>query len=195
MAEENTAPETAAPQEAAAEAAPKQSRARRGGNPRRPRPLREQEKSAFIDKSVNIARVSKTVKGGRRMGFSALVVSGDPEKHIVGIGLGKAKEVPEAIKKATAHAHREMVEVKMRGNTIPHEVFGVSDGGKVLLRPAAPGTGIIAGTAVRAVLEVIGVKDVLTKSLGSNNKTALVKATLAGLKKLRTLEQIRAARS
>ncbi len=129
------------------------------------------------------------------MGFSALVVSGDPEKHTVGIGLGKAKEVPEAIKKATAHAHRDMQEIQLRGNTIPHEVFGTSDGGKVLLRPAAPGTGLIAGAAVRAVLEAIGVKDVLTKSLGSNNKTALVKATIAGLAKLRTLEQIRAARS
>ena len=196
MAEETSAPETAAvAPEVTKEAAPKQSRGRRGSAPRRNRPPREQEKSAYIDKSVNIARVSKTVKGGRRMGFSALVVSGDPEKHTVGIGLGKAKEVPEAIKKATAHAHRDMIEIQLRGNTIPHEVLGTSDGGKVLLRPAAPGTGLIAGAAVRAVLEAIGVKDVLTKSLGSNNKTALVKATLVGLAKLRTLEQIRAARS
>lgn len=148
----------------------------------------------YLDKVVHINRCAKVVKGGRRFSFAALVVSGDGKGN-VGIGYGKAKEVPDAIRKGTERAHKSLQSVCLRNNTLPHEVLGIHDGGEVLLRPAAPGTGIIAGGAVRAVLEVAGVKDVLSKSLGSNNPGALVKATLAGLLKLRTIDQIRAARS
>ena len=146
------------------------------------------------EKVVAINRVSKTVKGGRIFKFAALVVVGDGNGTI-GFGLGKSSEVPDAIRKGTERAHKNLVPVQLRNNTIPHEVLGSHDGGEVLLRPAAPGTGVIAGGGVRAVLEVAGVKDVLSKSLGSNNPGALVKATLDGLCKLRTLEQIRVARS
>ncbi|MDR2862940.1 MAG: 30S ribosomal protein S5 [Puniceicoccales bacterium] len=148
----------------------------------------------YIDKVVHINRCAKVVKGGRRFSFAALVVSGDGKGN-VGIGYGKAKEVPDAIRKGTDRAHRALKPVNLRANTIPHDVYGESDGGRVLLRPAAPGTGVIAGGGVRAVLEVVGVKDVLSKSLGSNNPQAVVKATLAGLHKLRTLEQIKATRA
>jgi len=148
----------------------------------------------YLDKVVHINRCAKVVKGGRRFSFAALVVSGDGKGN-VGIGYGKAKEVPDAIRKGTERAHKALRPVCLRNNTIPHEVLGMHDGGEVLLRPAAPGTGVIAGGGVRAVLEVAGVKDVLSKSLGSNNPGALVKATLDGLLKLRTLEQIRATRS
>ena len=147
-----------------------------------------------MDKVVHINRCAKVVKGGRRFSFAALVVSGDGKGN-VGIGYGKAKEVPEAIRKGTERAHRALRPVNLRSNTIPHEVFGESDGGRVMLRPAAPGTGVIAGGGVRAVLEVAGIKDVLSKSLGSNNPQAMVKATLDGLNKLRTLEQINNTRA
>jgi len=147
----------------------------------------------MIEKIVFINRCAKVVKGGRRFSFSALSVVGDG-KGKLGIGYGKANEVPEAIRKSTAHAARHMVEVKLRGDTIPHEVLGESDGGKVLLRPAITGTGLIAGGGVRAVLEAAGVKNVLTKSLGSNNHLAVVNATLAGLRQLRSAEDIAALR-
>jgi len=150
--------------------------------------------SEYNDKVVHINRCSKVVKGGRRFNFAALVVAGDG-KGRVGVGYGKAKEVPDAIRKGTDRAHRALVRVNLRGNTIPHEVIGHADGGVVMLRPAAPGTGLIAGGGVRAVLEVAGYKDVLSKSMGSNNPQAIVKATLVGLAKLRTLEQIKALRA
>ena len=150
--------------------------------------------SEYNDKVVHINRCSKVVKGGRRFNFAALVVAGDG-KGRVGVGYGKAKEVPDAIRKGTDRAHRALVRVNLRGNTIPHEVIGHADGGVVMLRPAALGTGLIAGGGVRAVLEVAGYKDVLSKSMGSNNPQAIVKATLDGLSKLRTLEQIKALRA
>ena len=150
--------------------------------------------SEFNDKVVHINRCSKVVKGGRRFNFAALIVAGDG-KGRVGVGYGKAKEVPDAIRKGTDRAHRALVRVNLRGNTIPHEVIGHADGGVVMLRPAAPGTGLIAGGGVRAVLEVAGYKDVLSKSMGSNNPQAIVKATLDGLSKLRTLEQIKNLRA
>ena len=150
--------------------------------------------SEYNDKVVHINRCSKVVKGGRRFNFAALVVAGDG-KGRVGVGYGKAKEVPDAIRKGTDRAHSALVRVNLRGNTIPHEVIGHADGGVVMLRPAAPGTGLIAGGGVRAVLEVAGYKDVLSKSMGSNNPQAIVKATLDGLSKLRTLEQIKALRA
>ncbi|MFM9147187.1 MAG: 30S ribosomal protein S5 [Verrucomicrobiota bacterium] len=160
---------------------------------RRERAPRE-EKSAYVERVVAINRVAKVVKGGRRFSFTALVVVGDGE-GMVGVGYGKAKEVPDAIRKGTDRAHRAFVRVNLRGNTIPHEVVGHADGGVVMLRPAAPGTGLIAGGGVRAVLEVAGYKDVLSKSMGSNNPQAVVKATLDGLSKLRTLEQIKNLRA
>ena len=150
--------------------------------------------SEYNDKVVHINRCSKVVKGGRRFNFAALVVAGDG-KGRVGVGYGKAKEVPDAIRKGTDRAHRALTHVHLRNNTIPHEVIGRADGGVVMLRPASPGTGLIAGGGVRAVLEVVGLKDVLSKSMGSNNPQAIVKATLDGLSQLRTLEQIKSLRA
>nr|WP_231964930.1 30S ribosomal protein S5 [Verrucomicrobium sp. GAS474] len=141
------------------------------------------------DKLVHINRCSKVVKGGRRFSFSALVVVGD-KKGRVGIGFGKANEVQDAVKKATENAKHQLEPISLKDATIPHEVFGTFDGGKVLLKPASPGTGLIAGSAVRAVVELAGVKDVLTKSLGSDNPYNVVKATLDALRQLRTREQI-----
>lgn len=143
--------------------------------------------SGFVEKVVYINRCAKVVKGGRRFSFSALAVVGDGKGN-VGIGYGKANEVPDAIKKGTENARKNMLPVKLKGDTIPHEVFGEYDGGKVLLRPAAPGTGIIAGGGVRAILEAAGVKNVLSKSMGSKNHIAVVNATLLGLRKLRLPE-------
>jgi small subunit ribosomal protein S5 len=142
---------------------------------------------------VFINRCSKVVKGGRRFSFSALVVVGDG-KGQVGVDLGKANEVPEAIRKGTEGARKRMIKVQIKADTIPHEALGQSDGGKVLIRPATPGTGLIAGGGVRAVLEAAGVHNVLTKSLGSNNHLAVVKATFGALKQLRVAETIRMLR-
>ncbi len=147
----------------------------------------------MIEKVVFINRCAKVVKGGRRFSFSALAVVGDG-KGKVGIGYGKANEVPDAIKKGTANAHKHLVHVKLKGDTIPHDVLGVYDGGRVMLKPASPGTGLIAGGAVRAVLEAAGVKNILTKSMGSSNHIAVVHATLNGLLQLRLAETIASIR-
>ncbi len=141
------------------------------------------------ERLVNINPVSKTVKGGRTRSFSALVVVGDGNGR-VGAGLGKAKEVPEAIRKATEEAKRNMIRVPIVGTTIPHEVTETFGGARVLLKPASEGTGVIAGGPVRAVMESAGIKDVLTKSLGSSNPINVVRATIEGLKRLQTVEDV-----
>ena len=145
--------------------------------------------SEFKEKLVAVNRVSKTVKGGRNMRFSALMVVGD-EKGRVGCGMGKAAEIPEAIRKGLDAAKKEMRTIPISGTTIPHEVTGVFGTGKVKLLPAPEGTGVIAGGPVRAVLEAAGIKDIVTKSIGSNNKINMVKATLEALKQLRSAEQV-----
>jgi small subunit ribosomal protein S5 len=143
----------------------------------------------LFEKVVHINRCAKVVKGGRRFSFAALVVVGDQEGN-VGFGYGKAQMVPDAIRKGTDKAKKAMGPVSISGDTIPHSILGTYDGGKVFLRPARPGTGIIAGGGVRAVLEAAGIKNVLSKSLGSNNQLSVVTATLNGLSRLRTAEQI-----
>ena len=142
---------------------------------------------------VALNRVSKTVKGGRIARFAAIMVVGDGNGH-VGVGLGKAAEVPEAIRKGIEDAKKNMITVSLKGSTIPHEVVGVFGAGKVLLKPAAPGTGIIAGGTVRIILELAGVKNIRAKCLRSSNPTNVVKATFEGLKALRTPEEIAALR-
>ena len=141
------------------------------------------------ERTVAINRVAKVVKGGKNFRFSALMVVGDENGH-VGVGMGKAAEVPEAIRKGIEDAKRHMIEVPIVGTTIPHEVVGVFGTGKVKMLPAPEGTGVIAGGPVRAVIEAAGIKDIVTKSIGSNNKINMVRATLAGLSQLRSAEQV-----
>lgn len=156
---------------------------------RRRKPRRKREPKLFEERVVHINRIAKVVKGGRRFRFSALVVIGD-KKGKVGFGTGKAQEVPDAIKKAIEDAKRNMVKVPMYNSTIPHEVIGHFGAGKVLLKPAVAGTGVIAGGPVRAVLELAGVEDILSKSLGSNTPINIVRATFDAIDTLRTAEQV-----
>jgi len=151
------------------------------------------EKSDFSEHIVHLSRVAKVVKGGRRFSFAALVVIGDG-KGTVGYGLGKAQEVPEAIRKAGERARKYGLRIPLQGTTIPHAVIGEYGAGKVFLRPAAPGTGVIAGGAVRAMLEAAGVKDILTKCIGSRNPHNVVRATEAALRLLMSPDEVREKR-
>ena len=158
-------------------------------NNRQDREPRAKEENELRESMVALNRVSKTGKGGRIARFAAIMVVGDGNGN-VGVGLGKAAEVPEAIRKGIEDAKKNMIHVSLKGTTIPHEVVGVYGAGKVLLKPAAPGTGIIAGGKVRAILELAGIKNIRAKCLRSNNPTNVVKATMEGLKALRTADEV-----
>ena len=152
-------------------------------------PRFEKPASEYIEKLVYLNRVSKTVKGGRIMKFSVLMVVGDG-KGTVGFGQGKASEVPDAIRKGIEDAKKNLIKVSLKGTTIPHEIIGAFGAGRVLMKPAAQGTGVIAGGPVRAVIEAVGIKDIRTKALRSNNPCNVVRATLQGLASLRTAEEV-----
>jgi small subunit ribosomal protein S5 len=149
----------------------------------------DSEKKELKESIVNIRRVAKTVKGGRNMRFSVTVVVGDEEGH-VGVGLGKAREIPEAVRKAIEDAKKKLIFVPTVGTTIPHRIVGVYGAGRIVIMPGSEGTGVIAGSSVRTVLELAGVKDVRAKSIGSNNAGNMANATIEGLKSLKTVEQI-----
>ena len=151
--------------------------------------IKNENESGLIESVVTVNRVAKVVKGGKRFSFNALVVVGDGAGK-VGCGLGKANEVQAAIKKGSAYAQKNMISVSLRNTSIPHEVIGVSGAGKVLLKPAVPGTGVIAGGSVRVVLEAVGIKDILTKSMRTSNPFNVVYATIDALKNLRTREDV-----
>jgi len=151
--------------------------------------IAEEKQEELTEKLVKLNRVAKVVKGGRRFSFSALMVVGDRNGH-VGVGFGKANEVSEAIRKGVEDAKKKLIDINMKGNTIPHEVLGQFKSAKVIMKPASPGTGIIAGGPVRAVVEQAGIKDILTKSLDSNNAINVVKATISGLQSLMDMEEI-----
>jgi len=153
----------------------------------------EQNESGLIEKIVYLNRVAKVVKGGRRFSFSCLVVVGDGE-GAVGYGLGKANEVPEAIRKASERAKKNMIQVPLLDGTLPYEVLGRYGAGRVMLKPASRGTGIIAGGPVRAIMEAVGVHDILTKAIGTSNPHNVLRATIAGLESLRSAEQVSAVR-
>lgn len=160
---------------------------------RNDRPRKREEDDGFIKKLIQVNRVTKTVKGGRNMRFAALVVVGDGNGS-VGYGMGKSKEVPEAIEKATAQAKKNMTKVNLQGTSIPHGVVGVFGRGSVLMMPASAGTGVIAGGPVRSVVEMAGIRNIRTKSLRSNNPCNVVRATIAGLASLRNADQVAALR-
>lgn len=188
---EETTPETAAV-EAQAEGGAEEKKPEKKAQKRRQAPRqqrRDQPDSEFEERVVAVNRVAKVVKGGRRFSFSALMIVGD-KKGKVGFGLGKAKEVPEAIRKATQAAHKNMVRVPLDRGTIPHQVLGEFDAGKILFKPAAQGTGVKAAGACRTIMELAGVKDVLTKSLRGTNPHNVVKATFKALTQLRSVEMI-----